>query len=221
MNTIIIRNEEELKEVLKTNSSIFFKDFIFKEYRLKVNFLDSTWVLNVTSYGFKHHVKARLIKGYDSKEIIFDYLSDEEKVEVLSNPLPTGSLVDYGIDTLDNNDYIINAIKLCISLNERTREYIMSKSFERTTVVKNKKINKNRTTSKRNNKSKKDDTIFLLNDIIAYTCANETGIKHNITCDCWTVRGHYRHYKSGKVIFIGDYRKGKNKNIPVNKTYIL
>lgn len=27
----------------------------------------------------------------------------------------------------------------------------------------------------------------------------------------WSVRGHYRHYKSGKVIFIESFEKGKNR----------
>ena len=33
---------------------------------------------------------------------------------------------------------------------------------------------------------------------------------HRIT-DGWSVRGHYRHYKSGKVIFIESFEKGKNR----------
>lgn len=33
----------------------------------------------------------------------------------------------------------------------------------------------------------------------------------------FTVRGHYRHYKSGKVIWIAEYRKGTGSNKP--KTY--
>lgn len=33
---------------------------------------------------------------------------------------------------------------------------------------------------------------------------------HRIT-EGWSVRGHYRHYKSGKVIFIESFEKGKNR----------
>ena len=29
---------------------------------------------------------------------------------------------------------------------------------------------------------------------------------------CWNVRGHYRHYKSGKVVYINSYEKGKDRN---------
>lgn len=33
---------------------------------------------------------------------------------------------------------------------------------------------------------------------------------HRMT-ESWSVRGHYRHYKSGKVIFIESFKKGKNR----------
>lgn len=44
-----------------------------------------------------------------------------------------------------------------------------------------------------------------------------------ITCPCWSVRGHYRHYKSGKVVFIKNYEKGKEKGKvkPKDKTYTI
>ena len=44
-----------------------------------------------------------------------------------------------------------------------------------------------------------------------------------IHCDCWGVRGHYRHYKNGNTVFIKAYQKGKKRNkIEAEpKTYIL
>lgn len=40
----------------------------------------------------------------------------------------------------------------------------------------------------------------------------ETKEKHEILCPAWSVRGHMRHYKSGKVVFINPYIKGKKRN---------
>jgi hypothetical protein len=38
-------------------------------------------------------------------------------------------------------------------------------------------------------------------------------------CEAWMVRGHYRHYKSGKVIYINPYKKGHGKiNDKIYKT---
>ena len=37
--------------------------------------------------------------------------------------------------------------------------------------------------------------------------------------ECWSVRGHYRHYKSGKVVYIKPFEKGANKGKIVPKKY--
>ena len=41
---------------------------------------------------------------------------------------------------------------------------------------------------------------------------SKTHIKHIFSCLCWGVRGHFRHLKSGKVIFIQPFKKGKERN---------
>jgi len=71
------------------------------------------------------------------------------------------------------------------------------------------------------------DKIYLLDEIVDYV--NENGLtiaksgNRTITCPCWDVRGHYRHYKSGKVVFIKNYEKGKEKGKvkPKDKTYTI
>lgn len=73
--------------------------------------------------------------------------------------------------------------------------------------------------------STKQNKIYLFDDIVKYVSDNyipENG-HHNIQCPCWEVRGHYRHYKSGKVIFIPSYRKGKQRNTaqPKNHEYYV
>ena len=51
-----------------------------------------------------------------------------------------------------------------------------------------------------------------------YTIANKEEItrklssKRVITCNLWEVSGHYRRYKSGKVVYIKPYKKGKDRN---------
>ena len=50
----------------------------------------------------------------------------------------------------------------------------------------------------------------------------KTMIRREIRCLCWGVRGHERHYKNGRVVFIKPYRKGKERDNPdayVAKTY--
>lgn len=38
---------------------------------------------------------------------------------------------------------------------------------------------------------------------------------------CWGVRGHFRHYKNGKTIYIQPYQKGENRSERIRKKYQL
>ena len=44
---------------------------------------------------------------------------------------------------------------------------------------------------------------------------------HTWHCPAWGVRGHYRHYKTGKVSYVKPYVKGKNKNACQGREYAL
>ena len=45
--------------------------------------------------------------------------------------------------------------------------------------------------------------------------------KAEFRCLAWGVRGHFRHYKSGKVVFIAPFVKGKEKDKYKGKDYVL
>ena len=48
--------------------------------------------------------------------------------------------------------------------------------------------------------------------------------QRHMSCPCWGVLGHWRTYKSGKVVWINPYRKGKERNNPsayTPKNYLL
>lgn len=73
-----------------------------------------------------------------------------------------------------------------------------------------------------------DKKYFLIEDIIEYVnkegekaSPNKTG--RTMMCDCWIVRGHYRHYKNGKTVFVKSYLKGKKRNseMPKAKKYYV
>lgn len=72
--------------------------------------------------------------------------------------------------------------------------------------------------------STRQNKIYLFDDIVKYVSEKYVpeGGHHSIQCPCWEVRGHYRHYRSGKVVFIQSYRKGKDKDTaqPKPKQYI-
>ena len=82
--------------------------------------------------------------------------------------------------------------------------------------------------SKKKHKAKsKNKSVYLLSEIVDYVNDNDLLIKpsknHKITCPCWSVRGHYRTYKSGKKVFVKPFNKGKErgKAAPKQHTYVV
>lgn len=59
-------------------------------------------------------------------------------------------------------------------------------------------------------------TTYILRQVNGTLLAAPMG-SHASPSGIFTVRGHYRHYKSGKVVWIAEYRKGTSKK--KSKTY--
>lgn len=74
-------------------------------------------------------------------------------------------------------------------------------------------------------KSCVSDRVYLMDDLYIYAKDKDDQERehHEMLCPCWEVRGHYRHYKSGKVVFIKAFKKGKEKDkvSPKNREYYL
>ena len=52
-------------------------------------------------------------------------------------------------------------------------------------------------------------------------CIRRESAVHIWHCPAWGVRGHYRHYKTGKVSYVKPYVKGKNKAAYAGREYAL
>lgn len=79
--------------------------------------------------------------------------------------------------------------------------------------------------SKKKHKAKSGNkSIYLLSEIVDYVNDNGLLIKssenHKITCPCWSVRGHYRTYKSGKKVFVKPFEKGKERGKVAPKQHV-
>lgn len=49
-------------------------------------------------------------------------------------------------------------------------------------------------------------------------------VSRSITCPLWQVRGHMRHYKNGRTVYIAPYRKGRDRDSTVrcpDREYVL
>ena len=63
---------------------------------------------------------------------------------------------------------------------------------------------------------------ITIDDAVVYT-RKGVGTGRKIQAECYGVRGHYRHYKSGLTVFIKPYKKGWNRNgqVPAKQQYTL
>lgn len=69
---------------------------------------------------------------------------------------------------------------------------------------------------KRQMKKQGKRTTYILRSINGTLSAVPRG-SHASPSGIFTVRGHYRHYKSGKVVWVAEYKKGTGKQ--KGKTY--
>ena len=70
--------------------------------------------------------------------------------------------------------------------------------------------------SKKSSRKQSRRTTYILRTVNGTLMAVPRG-SHASPSGIFTVRGHYRHYKSGKVVWISEYKKGTGKKKP--KTY--
>lgn len=63
----------------------------------------------------------------------------------------------------------------------------------------------------RDNKAYKSNPIYIKDLSVQYVYEPHESRKYQRYCESWGVRGHFRHYKSGKVIYISPYKKGFGK----------
>lgn len=105
--------------------------------------------------------------------------------------------------------------------------FIMERIESRRKVIR--EVNKISKITKRKNShsNRQNDKVFLLDELVEYVAENnlyQKSEKHNqINCPCWSVRGHYRTYKSGKKVFVKPFNKGKERGkvAPKQHTYVV
>ena len=228
MNTIII-NEKDFNKIVNYEGSHYFENFIFNEFRLISKRENYKMVYKIKMNGNIFEVKMRRIQDLDFKECEFIFAEEEDELKFIESP--HGELVEFYASQLldlyssDSNTEIIRKLNALIHgemiFISAVKQYIMNESYERKTIQK--ESCKNENCISRQTKSKNTKTVkqFLLNDIVEYV--SHSGRNHNINCECWVVRGHFRHYKNGRVTWISAYEKGKsrNSNCITNKIYVV
>ena len=218
MNTIVVYTDE-IDEELKNN---VIQNFIYDSFTMVVTkneYSNIALIFDIaTNQGNPNDCSCRVTMLNESTgnyEIAteFNWLITEEKIETRYRYEKDNDI--FGDVSCDWADYLYSVMS-----------YIMTTPREKVTKSMKKTIDLNK--RKENKKADyKENKIYLLNEIVEYV--NENGLTdkpagtREIQCTCWTVRGHYRHYKGGKVVFVKNYIKGKDREnlMPKDKIYTV
>ena len=223
MNTIIINSDFICnigydKYKVKTVDYFCFEKFkiVCPEYKKRI----IVELENGTKIG-----KARIYCGIPDRilSVEWDFKNHEydfnESQAITNNCVIPGEKVS---DEQEKFEYFMNVkevLDICY--------YIMTANRDKN--VKKRKTSKSIENKSNSNRRQKicDKKVYLLDEIVEYVNENDLTAKisgmHTINCPCWSVRGHYRHYKSGKVVFVKSYEKGKEKGKtrPKDKVYMI
>lgn len=230
LNKIYVNYNPKLEnEVSKSDiNKIRFKDFIFEKF---IMIFDGCFDAQVTFRGSSGKGYAK-IKRTDGEKPDYHIFSWNLIKYAYSDELASKNeckCFDYTKDVyikLNKAD----DFQICaeLSLILWYCRYIMTAKRERIKRPKLPSVEQEGKKAETESRKHLDKKYFLLEEIIEYV--NEKGEKvspnktgRTMVCDCWSVRGHYRHYKNGKIVFIKSYLKGKKRNseTPNTKKYYV
>lgn len=157
-----------------------------------------------------------IVDKFDACQIIDKFIYDSFTMLISPNEYAQTGLI-FEIATNNGNPNECSCKAIFVDLEKEKEVYIGE--FNWSVQMAN---------SKKKHKAKsKNKSVYLLSEIVDYVNDNDLLIKpsknHKITCPCWSVRGHYRTYKSGKKVFVKPFNKGKErgKAAPKQHTYVV
>ncbi len=214
MNTIVVDDVTKIPQVLNYTENFIFDscELIFEDYKCVI----------------ESKAKIEYIESVDEYceylSAIINDLSDTHKIKILLND---GCYC--GVELIDTThtkwEKAIGRCEYPAEMILSICNYIMT--TKRDKVARQLVSSITRSNEKGNAKANKTKKVYLLDEIVEYVNENSLAVSengtHKITCPCWSVRGHYRHLKSGKAVFVRSYEKGKDKgnSKAVDKTYIV
>lgn len=191
------------------------ENFIFNEFAIAIKTKDKIDIGVIVLFE----------QGINGTQFILNFLDNKPIKENIRYEIYLNENANDGMEILCNTDKFkyLNIGHDLAQAVFRIMIYIMNTPREKT--VKNKLQRKDDKPKENKTKVQKENKIYLLDEIVEYVSEKgftvDSNGTHKINCPCWSVRGHYRHYKSGKVIFIQNYKKGKERDSkePKDKTY--
>ncbi len=216
----ILTDKIETDEEVKIWEHLEKYGFIFNEYRLTIrgNYfgieVNLVYKVKFEEGEEKQKIKIKEINIHENGKMV------KEEFEITVDEFLDGLLksIEYELKRKSSDKKIFEADHVLAPM------YFMRYCIKRAMNKERIEIEKTNRKYKPINERKeyKPKTEYKLFEIIRKYQKHINSNRHNITCDYWEVKGHFRHYKNGKVVYIKPFSKGKNKEKKeINKTYTL
>lgn len=168
----------------------------------------------------KYHRVRGLMELKNFSPVNFTFTTDEDFLKVERNE-NQGFHTEYNrFDDKNPENVIQKYIEMQIIMLTSIMIYIIDHAENRR---REERLSLSQQRELRENYEYKDRELYFLKDIITYAKIHPTRSSIQYRCECWGVRGHLRHLKNGKVIFIEPFKKGRKRDVlePKSKTYLL
>ena len=231
MNIINITASEYKEKIIKPMESITDLDKILEKYAKALVIMEKNgFIFNEFRLYFTGDDKEKyiLFKVEIDKDVIYVKVIDLKKhigqkyifsfMEWYDNY--TELVYDFSENKDNTNNWLKKNKEIYISILMNFIIYVINNALDTEVLLIEQTERRFNTNKIEKEKVKTDitDRIYSLTDCVRKYAKHINHCKHTITCEHWEVRGHYRHYKSGKIVFIKPYAKGKNKEAKVKNT---
>lgn len=197
---------------------INFKHIPIENYSMKIKTND--FILNIGVRYEEDHIRIQVqnymnisVKMDKTKPISLMKLIDKhlEQMQITFDSQEKYKVYKQLMEEQDGFE-VVKLIMIILDCMAYVQYSLIEESYQLTKIIEKKSSKRNKN-KKGNAKSK---TLIHKNKyIIKYQKTNHS--KNERHTDSWSVRGHYRNYKSGKTVWIPSYTKGdKNKDIIMN-----
>lgn len=215
----ILTNKWDTEEEIKAWEHLEKNGFIFNEYMLVIKgdyfgrTLNIVYKVKVDGYGNEQKINIREVMIHDDgyRDITEITTTVNEFLDGLEKSIEN-QIKGKNKNKIFESDRVLAPMyfmRYCIK-KAMNQEYI---EIEHT----NKKY---KPISERKEYKKKNE--YKLFEIIRKYQRHINSNRHNMKCEYWEVKGHFRHYKSGKVVYVKPFAKGKKKeNYKDTRVYTL
>lgn len=209
------KDGDELLSMIDENKWEWMDDFIFSEYKVKIIDKNDMWsILKIKRYP-EHHMVDMYCKFNYTFTFKLPHMKDKFDYVITAESARAKEIIG------EMNDDLDTLAKTFSVLVVNLEKHIMTKAKERKIkTVATDEVKHHKPSSKESPSTSRSQTLNLsLEDTIKYVSEYDSTRQYTKHVESFNVRGHYRHYKNGKVVFVKAFVKGDKNKTPKTRTY--